>query len=145
MCNRQAFHEKWKSHHAHKHQRRAERYRHWAQSRGFGMAGQHPPVNVKELDDRYELHLYAPELANEDFKIALRDRILTISAETKQGEEDGTWKRREFSPGGFQRQFDLNEKIDVEAINAEYENGILKVSLPKLEGMETFRQDIPVA
>ncbi len=142
MCYRHASHEKWQAHHEYRRRRKAEKFRRWAKAYGHHQ----PPVNVRELDDRYELFLFAPERENEDFKLALRDRILTISAPAPAAnEEQGNWKRREYQAREFERQFDLNEKIDVENISASYENGTLLVSLPKLEGQETFRQDIPVA
>ena len=142
MCYRSASYEKWQAQHAHRRRRRAEKYRRWTQ----GTTAPLPPVNVRELDDRYELYLFAPERKNEDFQLALRDRILTISAPAPEAtEEQGIWKRREFHAEAFERQFELNEKIDVEHINASYENGTLLVQLPKLEGQQTFRQDIPVA
>ena len=73
MCYRSASYEKWQAQHAHRRRRRAEKYRRWTQ----GTTAPLPPVNVRELDDRYELYLFAPERKNEDFQLALRDRILT--------------------------------------------------------------------
>lgn len=145
MCNRHAFHHHWKSHYPKRWHRRAGKFEKWARARGF--SGRiYPPVNVQELDDRYELFLYAPELTKEDFNISLTDRILTIEVEEKEAAtpENSRWRRKEFSPGGFRRQFDLNEKIDTESIEAEYADGVLKVTLSKLEGFETVRQDIQV-
>ena len=107
-----------------------------------------PPVNVQELDDAYEIFLVAPGWTKKDFQIALSDNILTISVEKKQEEEieeGASWRRREFVPKSFQRKFELNEKVDMEAIKAKYENGILQLTLPKLEGSETFRKDIFVS
>ena len=141
MCNRQAFYHKWKSHHRH---HRARKFERWAKR--FGAGRFYPPVNVQELDDRYELFLYAPELTKDDFKISLTDRILTIEVEEQEQStpENSTWRRKEFTPGGFRRQFELNEKIDTESINAEYAEGVLKVTFSKLEGFETIRQEISV-
>lgn len=142
MCNRQAFHHHAKARHHWKKQMWAKKKEQWAKSRGFGRF--YPPVNVQELDDQYVLFLYAPELTKSDFKIALVDRLLTISADAKPA-EDAKWRRQEFEAGGFKRQFELNDKIDTESIAAEYQDGVLKVTLKKLEGFQTSRSEITVA
>ncbi len=144
MCNQHAFHQKIRAHHAKKRQRRAHYFEQWAKHKGFGQNHFTPPVNVQEDDDKYVLFLYAPSLTKADFKIALTDRLLTISADAKE-QDAAKWRRREFEPGGFKRQFELNEKIDTESIAAEYKEGILKVTLQKLEGFTTKRSDITVA
>lgn len=144
MCNRQAFHHRAKARHHWKKQMWAKKKEAWAKARGFGPGRFYPPVNVQELDDQYLLFLYAPELSKADFKISLVDRLLTISAEEKT-EDDVKWRRQEYTAGGFKRQFELNDKIDTESISAEYEAGVLKVTLKKLEGFQTSRSEIIVA
>ena len=67
-----------------------------------------PPANVKELDDRFELHLFAPGYEKNDFVIALIDKNLSITVEKKE-EADVNWKRQEYTPNGFVRQFSLND------------------------------------
>lgn len=119
----------------------------WARGKRFGMDELYPPVNVQELDDRYEIFLVAPGLEREDFNISLVENIMMISVEKKEAtekEENGKWKRKEFSARGFQRKFELNEKIDMDSIKAKYGDGILQVTLSKLEGEETVRKDILV-
>jgi len=144
MCNQQAFHQKTRGRHGRKRRRRAHFFEQWAKHKGFGHHSAHPPVNVQEEDDKYLLFLYAPELSKADFKIALTDRLLSISAAAKE-QPAGKWRRREFEAGGFKRQFELNDKIDTESITAEYKEGVLKVTLQKLEGFTTTRSDITVA
>lgn len=107
-----------------------------------------PPVNVQELEDRYELHLAAPGRSKQDFQISVQGDILTISAQ-KQEESDLTksanWTRREFKTVAFERQFQLNEKIDANGIAATYTDGVLVVSLPKLPRAQTPARDVFVA
>ena len=103
-----------------------------------------PPVNVKELDDKYELHLFAPGYEKNDFLIAIVDRNISISVDDKK-EEDTSWRRMEYHPKGFVRQFELNDKIDTESIEAAYTNGVLIISLAKLEGSESNRQEIEIS
>ncbi|MEL6867132.1 MAG: Hsp20/alpha crystallin family protein [Bacteroidota bacterium] len=123
-------------------------YRKWRRHRGRGRYGAYPPVNVQELDDRYELFLFAPGLSKGDFQIALADRLLTISVEKPKADEAAepfNWRRREFRPRGFERKFELNDHIDTSAISAKYEEGILQITLLKLDDFHTKRQDIVVA
>ncbi|MCB9300254.1 MAG: Hsp20/alpha crystallin family protein [Lewinellaceae bacterium] len=123
--------------------------RHWHGQHGqrFGAAFWQAPANVIEFDDRYELHLYAPELSREDFQLQLAGRVLTITA--KAQEEDivnsGQWIRREYQPGGFERSFSLNEKIDTEGIKASYTDGVLRLSLPKHPDQVTLRRDLDIS
>ena len=104
----------------------------------------YPQANVREMDDKYELHLFAPGYQKSDFIIALIDQKLSITVKKEEIEPDANWKRLEFWPRDFVRQFELNEKIDREAINAKYENGVLILSLPKQEGFETKRNEITI-
>ena len=144
MCNRQAFHHHAKPHHGHRRRHRDHKFQQWAKARGFGPGRFYPPVNVQENDDHYLLFLYAPDLEKSDFTISLTDRVLTISAPSKDAETQ-KWRRQEYTAGGFERQFELNEKIDTEGIEAVYEEGVLKLTLPKLEGFTTSRSEIEVA
>lgn len=109
----------------------------------FASSFNSPPVNVRELDDKYELHLFAPGLEKSDFIIATIDQTLSITVKEKT-EDQGNWKRLEHISKGFVRQFALNEKVDKEGISAKYENGVLIISLPKLEGSETSRKEIEI-
>jgi HSP20 family protein len=95
-----------------------------------------PSVNVKESEDGYEVDMAAPGLGKKDFKIELNHGILTISSEkkdeseTKKGQQ---FTRREFSYQSFSRSFNLPHTVDSEKISAKYDNGILKVTIPKKE------------
>ena len=93
-----------------------------------------PSVNVVENAAEYRLEVAAPGLAKEDFKINVEDVTLTISAaktvETKEGDK---FIRREFGYSTFKRTFTLPETVDVTNIKATYDNGILVLTLPKVE------------
>jgi HSP20 family protein len=102
-----------------------------------------PAVNIKESDLEFHIELAAPGLKKEDFKISLDKDVLTISSEleTSSSSENDGYKRREFSYSSFKRSFTLPEKANKAEINAKYENGILLISIPKLEvKTETSRQ-----
>ncbi|RYJ41750.1 Small heat shock protein [Flavobacterium beibuense] len=94
------------------------------------------PVNIKETENNFLVELMAPGLKKEDFNVELNNDLLTISSEVKtektEGEE-GKFTRKEFSFSSFKRSFTLPETVNQEAITASYDNGILKLTLPKKE------------
>ena len=96
-----------------------------------------PAVNIKETDTGYGLELAIPGKCKEDFNIEINHNVLQISAEEKstneEKNEDGKYTRREFSYSCFTRTFTLPNSVNSDAINANYENGILKIVLPKRE------------
>lgn len=147
MCRRSYYHQQ-KSHQGKHGHWMAGNMERWAKHKRRRRGWFYPPVNVQELDDRYEVFLFAPGLTKEDFEISLKDNFMTIRAgeqKEEELEEGAFWKRKEFSAGGFKRTFELNEKIDLDSIKAKYQNGILQVTLSKLEGEETLRKEIFVA
>ena len=95
-----------------------------------------PAVNIKESTDGFEVDVAAPGLTKNDFKIELNLDQLTISSEkqveneTKDGQQ---FTRREFSYQSFCRSFTLPNTVDSDKIEAKYENGMLKVAIPKKE------------
>lgn len=94
-----------------------------------------PGVNISENESLYKLEMAAPGLNKEDFKISLENDVLTVSAEKKSETSESTEKmtRKEFSYSSFNRSFTLPEMVDAEKIMASYENGIMKIELPKKE------------
>jgi HSP20 family protein len=107
-----------------------------------------PPVNIRETDSRYELHLVAAGLKKEDFKINLDRDILHVSFEQKEENntqpQDGKWLRNEYRMKSFKRSFTLSEKVDVSKISATYNDGILVITLPKKEAAEPSVHEISV-
>ena len=95
-----------------------------------------PSVNIKENADLFTVEVAAPGLEKGDFKLELNNDLLTISSEkkveteTKDGER---FTKREFSYQSFTRSFTLPLHADSANIGATYENGILKVVIPKKE------------
>ncbi len=94
-----------------------------------------PAVNITEHPNEYLLSLAAPGMKKEDFKIDVDGNMLTISSEKEENKEDKSKKftRKEYSYSSFSRCFSLPEEIKQENINAKYEDGVLKVSLPRKE------------
>lgn len=105
-----------------------------------------PPVNIVEKTASYQVELSAPGFEKADFAIKLEGNLLNISTEKKEEKNEETDKmiRREFTYKGFKRSFTIDEKIDVENISAKYENGILKLELPKKEVLKIGAKDINI-
>ncbi len=105
------------------------------------------PVNILETDKLYELHIVAPGLKKEDFKLNIERDVLTITAEQNpenKEPQEGKWLRSEFRKKSFKRTFTLNDKVDAAKISAKYNDGILVVTLPKKEPSANPAQEIPV-
>ena len=94
-----------------------------------------PAVNVVESKDSFRIELALPGIKKEDVTINVEGDNLTISGknESKLNEENESYTRREFNYSTFSRTFTLPETVDADAISAEYNNGILNVSIPKKE------------
>lgn len=95
-----------------------------------------PSVNVKETDNNFEVEVAAPGMTKKDFRITLDGNLLTISSEkeNKNEEEKANYTRREFSYQSFQRSFELpKDVVESENIEAKYENGVLRLLIPKKE------------
>ena len=121
----------------------------WATSRMVRTANVNrwtPAVNVKETEEAFEVSLAAPGLNKEDFKLSVEDDRLSIRAEQegKNEESNERYTRKEFSFQSFSRSFLLPENVNSNDISASYENGILKVQLPKVEP-EVFKKEIVIA
>lgn len=94
-----------------------------------------PAVNIKENGKRFEIELAAPGFSKDDFKISVDSDILTITAEKEEEKKEVTeeYRRREFSYNAFSRSFTLPKTATNEKIDAKYENGLLKLVVPKKE------------
>jgi HSP20 family protein len=92
-------------------------------------------VNTKENKDGYKIEIAAPGFNKDIFKLSVEDDILTVSAENTENktDENEKWTRKEYHFAGFKRSFTLPKTVDAEKITAEYKDGILYVSIPKME------------
>ena len=92
-------------------------------------------TDIKEQKDGYELEIDLPGYKKEDIAAELKDGYLTITAsskkEAKEKDEKGTYIRRERYSGSCSRSFYVGEDITQEDIKAKFENGILKIGVPK--------------
>ena len=95
-----------------------------------------PSVNIKETTDGFEVEVAAPGFEKKDFKLELDNEMLTVSSEKKlesETREGERFTKHEFSYQSFNRSFALPNSADIEHIGANYENGILRIYIPKKE------------
>ena len=113
-----------------------------------GRSSQLPAVNISENDKFYHVEVVAPGYKKEDFKVKVDDDILTISAETKtENTEEGQnkeYSRREYSSSSFTRSFQLPDNVKDDNITATYQDGILKLEMPKTEEKQKTSKEISV-
>jgi HSP20 family protein len=98
-----------------------------------------PAANVRETDKSFRVELAAPGMKKEDFKIEIGKGEITISAERKEEKttEEGKYTRQEYNYASFSRSFNIPENVDENSISATYQDGLLKIELPKTPGAET--------
>lgn len=94
-----------------------------------------PAVDIAEDDKCYEIHVAVPGVKKHDFKIDLIDGKLTIAGERKMEEkkEGKTFHSLETQYGAFNRSFFIPEDVKADKVEATYEDGLLKLALPKKE------------
>ncbi len=142
----------------HGHQARAERgqwrgcgaWKQAAQQYGHGRhegrwGAARVPVNIRETADFYELFVFAPGLTKDAFTLSVSNDVLIISvlAGHEEAAERSKWLHQEYQRGAFERQFQLNGRVDTDSITARYTDGVLEVMLPKIPGAPA--QEIAVA
>lgn len=99
-----------------------------------------PAVNVIDNKDTFEIQVAIPGYTKDDIKIGIENNTLTVSAEVETNEEDVKFNRREFSKSSFERSFTLPRSIDQEKVGAQFENGILTITLPRKAELMTKKQ-----
>ena len=95
-------------------------------------------TDVKEHDDHYEVNIDLPGFKKNEISLELKEGYLVINAAKgldKDGENKKTGKfvRRERYAGSMSRAFYVGENLKQEDIHAKYENGVLKLNIPKAE------------
>ncbi len=109
-----------------------------------------PATNVLETDNAFRLELLLPGFKKDDVQINYHEQVLTVKSELPEKKEKGTneykYENREFGVYNFERKFRVPKTVDAEKISAHFENGILKLELPKKEeALEKAPVDIKIA
>ena len=108
-----------------------------------------PAVNITENFPNFVVELAVPGLKKEDFTIEVEEDTLKIASkkvEEKEEESSNSQiRRRELNFQSFERSFKLPENIKTEDIQANYENGILRVTLPKMEEKKALKKMVEIS
>ena len=100
-------------------------------------------TDIKELENGYELHIELPGYKKDDVQAELKDGYLTVTASAKTEDENaekGRFVRRERYVGTCSRSFYVGKELTQEDIKAKFEDGILKISLPKPERLQRVEE-----
>ncbi len=104
-----------------------------------------PAVNIAENENEFHIELAAPGLKKEDFKINLDKNVLSVSADKKVENVEGTkFSKREYNYTSFTRSFTLPETVDHSKIDAEYIDGVLKLTVAKREEAKFQSREIAI-
>ncbi|MCF7804070.1 MAG: Hsp20/alpha crystallin family protein [Candidatus Marinimicrobia bacterium] len=103
-----------------------------------------PAVDITEREKDYVVTAELPGIDEDDISISIKDNVLTLKGEKKFEKEDSDENRhyRERVYGSFQRMIRLDSDIDSDNVKADYENGVLTITMPKTK--ETMHKQIPV-
>lgn len=111
---------------------------------GFNM----PATDISENAEAYSISAELPGIKKEDIKVSLHDGVLSIEAESKSEHEEKGEKqiRTERRYGKFVRRFTLGTNVNEQAVQAKFENGVLKLTVPKQKEPQTPKpKAIPVS
>lgn len=94
-----------------------------------------PAVNIKENKNNFTIEFASPGFSKKDFQVDIDENVLTIRAhkDSEIIEENHNFTRREFAYSSFSRSFTMPQTVNPDKIDAKYNDGILKLSIPKME------------
>lgn len=105
-----------------------------------------PAIDIHDAGEEYVFEADMPGMKKEDIDITVADNVLTIKGERKREHKEGGEKngyfRYEREYGTFERSFELPAGIDSEKVNADFKDGVLKITLPKSEGVKPRRIEV---
>ncbi|HKY29685.1 MAG TPA: Hsp20/alpha crystallin family protein [Pyrinomonadaceae bacterium] len=111
---------------------------------GIGRGAWNPSVDIYENKDHIVLEAELPGMTRDDFELTVENNVITLRGERQFEKKDETdnYHRVERSYGSFTRSFTLPQTVSAEGANAEYRNGVLRVTLPKREETKARRIEI---
>ena len=106
-------------------------------------------TDIRETEGSYELDVDLPGFKKDEIKASLENGYLTISAakglDKDEKDKDGKYIRQERYAGAMSRSFYVGDEVTQDEIKAKYEDGILKLSIPKKEKKPAVEQDNHIA
>lgn len=105
-----------------------------------------PAVDVREEEKRYLMEVDLPGLTEKDIEVKLDHNLLTVSSRKEESKEEkkNGYLIRERRSEGFTRSFVLPESVDREGIVAEFKNGVLNLSIPKVPAVQPRKIEVKV-
>jgi len=104
-----------------------------------------PSCDLYETENEYKMYFDIPGIEKDDISLKVEKDILTLKAECSKKPDKGyNCIRSEMKFEGYKRSFELNNAVDADKINADYENGTLILTLPKKEEQKTKEIKIKV-
>ena len=103
-----------------------------------------PTVDISETENGYEIRAELPGVSEDDVNVSVTDNVLTVKGEKRQeAETEGkNYRRVERRYGSFQRRFSLPTEVETDDIKAEFNGGVLTLSIPKPEAVKPT--EIPI-
>ena len=107
----------------------------------------YPKVNVYEYDDKVGIIAEIPGLDKKQLEVSVEDGVLTIAGDKHSTFENDGAKviRRELKQSSFKRSFELGELLDGDNIAASFKDGILSVSIPKMEPEKPKKTNVKIS
>ncbi len=102
-----------------------------------------PATNILENEESFEIQLAVPGMKKEDFNMEVEDGVLSVVFQKKEEDKEkqqGEYLRREFDMDEFTRSFSIPKTADADNIKAKYENGILFITVPKIDKARLSKQ-----
>src|SRR5713101_6202066 len=111
---------------------------------GIARGSWSPSVDIYENKDHIVLEAELPGMKREDFDLSVENNVITLRGERhfEKKDESDNYHRVERAYGSFTRSFTLPNSVTAEGANAEYSNGVLRVTLPKREETKARRIEI---
>jgi HSP20 family protein len=109
--------------------------------------GVYPLLDVREDEEKYTIGIEIPGVEKKDLKISVKKEKLVIQGEKKEEKkrEEESYLRVERSYGNFMRSVSLPTEVDQSKITAKYNNGVLKIILPKTEKEKAKEVEVKIA
>lgn len=92
-----------------------------------------PPYNIVYNDKEFLIEFSVPGLDKKDFLLEVEENNLKVSKLSKNNKPENNFFKRQFNYSQFEKNFTIPEEVYIEKINSKYENGILKIFLPKIK------------
>ena len=111
---------------------------------GIARGAWSPSVDIYENKDHIVLEAELPGMSREDFDLSVENNVITLRGERhfEKKDDNDNYHRVERAYGSFTRSFTLPQTVSAEGANAEYRNGVLRVTLPKREEAKARRIEV---